>query len=88
MNLSFLASMGFSKDNGAGVYEIPFMDRMGFVFIFCIIGMVLISTYDNRHGVKPHGLEVDKKMFKLSPGFAVGALIVCGILAALYSIYW
>ena len=88
MNLSFLAPMGFSKDNGAGVYEIPFMDRMGFVFIFCIIGMVLISTYDNRHGVKPHGLEVDKKMFKLSPGFAVGALIVCGILAALYSIYW
>jgi SSS family solute:Na+ symporter len=88
MNLSFLAPYGFSKDNGAGVYEIPFLDRMGFVFGICIIGMVLISTYDNRHGVKPHGLEVDKKMFKLSPGFAVGALIVCGILAALYSVYW
>jgi SSS family solute:Na+ symporter len=88
MNLSFMAPYGFSKDNGSGIYEIPFLDRMGFVFIFCIIGMVLISTYDNRHGVKPHGLEVDKKMFKLSPGFAVGALIVCGILAALYSIYW
>ncbi len=88
MNLSFMAPYGFSKDNGSGVYEIPFLDRMGFVFIFCIIGMVLISTYDNRHGVTPHGLEVDKKMFKLSPGFAVGSLIVCGILAALYSIYW
>ena len=88
MNLSFMAPYGFSKDNGSGIYEIPFLDRMGFVFIICIIGMVLISTYDNRHGVKPHGLEVDKKMFKLSPGFAVGALIVCGILAALYSIYW
>ena len=88
MNLSFMAPYGFSKDNGSGIYEIPFLDRMGFVFILCIIGMVLISTYDNRHGVKPHGLEVDKKMFKLSPGFAVGALIVCGILAALYSIYW
>jgi SSS family solute:Na+ symporter len=88
MNLSFLAPMGFSKDNGAGIYEIPFLDRMGFVFIFCIIGMVLISTYDNRHGVKPHGLEVDKKMFRLTPGFTVGALIICGILAALYSVYW
>jgi SSS family solute:Na+ symporter len=88
MNLSFLAPIGFSKDNGSGIYEIPFLDRMGFVFGFCVIGMVLISTYDNRHGVKPHGLEVDKKMFKLSPGFAVGALIVCGILAALYSVYW
>ncbi|HEY8689583.1 MAG TPA: sodium/sugar symporter [Chitinophagaceae bacterium] len=88
MNLSFLAPFGFSKDNGAGVYEIPFLDRMGIVFGICIIGMVLISTYDNRHGVKPHGLEVDKKMFRLTPGFAVGALIVCGILAALYSVYW
>ncbi|MEO5782986.1 MAG: sodium/sugar symporter [Ginsengibacter sp.] len=88
MNLSFLAPFGFSKDNGSGIYEIPFLDRMGIVFGICIIGMVLISTYDNRHGVKPHGLEVDKKMFKLAPGFAVGALIVCGILAALYSIYW
>ena len=88
MNLSFLAPFGFSKDNGSGIYEIPFLDRMGIVFGICIIGMVLISTYDNRHGVKPHGLEVDKKMFKLAPGFAVGALIVSGILAALYSIYW
>ena len=88
MNLSFLAPFGFSKDNGSGIYEIPFLDRMGIVFGICIIGMVLISTYDNRHGVKPHGLEVDKKMFKLAPGFAVGALIVSGILAAIYSIYW
>jgi len=88
MNLSFMAPFGFSKDNGSGIYEIPFLDRMGIVFGICIIGMVLISTYDNRHGVKSHGLEVDKKMFKLSPGFAVGALIICGILAALYSVYW
>lgn len=88
MNLSFLAPLGFAKTNEKGVYEIPFLDRMGFVFAIAVIGMVLISAWDNRHGVKPHGLEVDKKMFKLSPSFAVGALIVCGILAALYTIYW
>jgi len=88
MNLSFLAPIGFSKDNGTGVYEIPFLDRMSIVFILCVIGMVLISNYENRKGVKPHGLEVDKTMFKVSTQFAVGSLIVTGVLIALYIFYW
>ena len=88
MDLSFLAPWGFAKANDKGVYEIPFLDRMGFVFVICIIGMYIISTIDNRKGVQPHGLEVDRKMFRLSPGFAAGALLICGILVALYSIYW
>jgi SSS family solute:Na+ symporter len=87
-DLSFLAPFGFSVPNPQGVYEIPFLDRMGFVFIFCVIGMAIISLYENRKGVQPHGLEVDTKMFRMSPGFATGALIIGGILAALYTIYW
>jgi len=88
MDLSFLQQFGFAKANAEGIFEIPFLDRMGFVFLICIIGMALISLVENRRGVKPNGLEVDRKMFKMSPSFAVGALIVCGILAALYTIYW
>jgi SSS family solute:Na+ symporter len=87
-NLAFLAPMGFSKANDTGVYEIPFLDRMGFVFIICIVAMYIISVRDNRKGVKPNGLEIDNSMFKLNPGFATGALIVCGVLAALYTIFW
>ena len=87
-NLSFLAPYGFSKANEKGVYEIPFLDRMGFVFLICIAAMWVISTWENRKGVKPHGLEVDKKMFRVTPGFAVGALIICGLLVALYTIFW
>jgi SSS family solute:Na+ symporter len=88
MNLSFLEQFGFSKPNADGVFEIPFLDRMGFVFIISIIGMALISLVETRRGVKPNGLEVDSKMFKMNPSFAVGALIICGILAALYTFYW
>ncbi|RYE17862.1 MAG: sodium transporter [Sphingobacteriales bacterium] len=88
MDLSFLHGIGFSIPNQDGVYEIPFLDRMGIVFVICIIGMVLISLFENKRGVKPAGLEVDKTMFKMSPGFAVGSLIILGVLAALYSIYW
>ncbi len=88
MDLSFLERFGFAKANAAGVYEIPFLDRMGIVFVISILGMVLISLWENRRGVQPKGLVVDKQMFRMSPGFAVGALLICGILVALYSIYW
>ncbi len=87
MDLSFLASSGFSTLSN-GVYIIPFLDRMAIIFVLCIIGMIIISKIENKKGVQPHGLEVDKTMFKVDTSFAVGALIVCGILLALYSLFW
>jgi SSS family solute:Na+ symporter len=88
MDLSFLAPLGFAKANAEGVFEIPFLDRMGFVFLISVLGMVIISLIDNKRGVVPKGLEIEKKMFHLSPGFTVGALIIVGLLVALYSVYW
>ncbi len=86
-DLSFLEPMGFAA-KVEGVYEIPFIDRMGFVFVICIIGMWIISTIENKRGVKTNGLEIDRSMFKLNPSFTVGTLIVGGILTALYTIFW
>ncbi len=87
VDLSFLASTGFAVPVN-GIYEIPFIDRVGFVFLFCVIGMYFISIYENKRGVVPNGLEVDTMMFKTKTGFAVGALLVLGITAALYTIFW
>jgi len=75
-NLSFLAPSGFSKLNADGVYEIPFLDRMGFVFIICIVGMYIISMVENAKGTKTHGLEIDTSMFKTNRAFTAGALII------------
>lgn len=88
MDLSFLADSGFSKANKDGVFEIPFLDRMGFVFLFSVIGMYIISVIDNRRGIRPNGLEVDSSLFKMNTAFVVGSLIVCAILVALFSVYW
>ncbi len=88
VNLSFLYSINFAVPNAEGIYEIPFIDRMAIVFLLCVAGMALISFYEIKKGVKPKGLEIDKKMFKMQPAFLVGALIVCGILAALYIRFW
>ncbi|RZL07818.1 MAG: sodium transporter, partial [Pedobacter sp.] len=92
MNLEFLSASGFSKlvaqKDGAMLYEIPFLDRMGFVFIICVVVMYLISIFETRRGVVAKGLDIDSSMFKTSKGFAIGAIIVCGLIVALYTIYW
>jgi SSS family solute:Na+ symporter len=88
-DLSFLSGTGFSFKNAeSGLYEIPFLDRMGFVFVICIVGMIIISLADYARGIKTNGLEVDAKMFKPSNGFIVGALVVIGILTALYTLFY
>jgi SSS family solute:Na+ symporter len=88
VDLAFLHPMGFAVPNADGIYEIPFIDRMGFVFALCVIGMYFISIYENKKGLKPNGLEVDKTMFRMSPSFTVGMLVILSLLAALYTLFW
>jgi len=92
MNLSFLQPYGFAtqvkQEDGNLLYEIPFLDRMGFVFIICMIAMWIISTIENKMGRKTKGLEIDRGMFKVHPSFAVGSLIIIGLLVAIYTIFW
>lgn len=90
VDLSFLTPYGLYQPNydNAGIFEIPFLDRMGIVFLLCIIGMSIITNIENRRGVIPKGLEVDTSMFKTSKGFALGAFTIIVILTALYTIYW
>ncbi|MGI4022933.1 MAG: sodium/sugar symporter [Janthinobacterium lividum] len=87
VNLAFLAPFGFSKEVN-GVYEIPFLDRMGIVFVVCIIVMYIISMIENSKGDRVNALEVDTKMFRVAPAFAVGSLIIIGMLVAIYSVLW
>ncbi|MDP3392381.1 sodium/sugar symporter [Sediminibacterium sp.] len=88
VDLSWLASSGYAVANAEGVFEIPFLDRMGIVFLICLLGMYFISMNDIRKGVQTNGLEVDRSMFKLHPAFVVGVLILFGIIAAIYTILW
>lgn len=88
MDLSFLAPLGFAVKGESGLYEIPFLDRMGFVFVICIIGMVIISLLETARGVQPKGLEVDASMFRPHRGFAIGSAVIIVLLTTLYTIYW
>jgi SSS family solute:Na+ symporter len=88
VDLSFLNASGFAVPNANGRFEIPFIDRMGFVFAICVIGMYFISIYETKRNVQTNGLEIDRSMFKLSPSFVVGMLIIISVLAALYTVFW
>ena len=91
-DLSWLAPFGYAvvstdpKEHGA--YVIPFLDRMGFVFIFCILGMVIISLLESKRGTRTGGLVVDTSMFRPNPIFTAGATLVVGIVVALYTVFW
>ena len=90
VNLSWLTPWGLYQPNYAnkGLYEIPFMDRMGLVFIFCVVGMAIINFIQNRRGVKPKGLIVDTSMFRVNRSFAIGSIVIGIILTVLYTVFW
>lgn len=89
VDLQFLSDYGFSVLNPeSALFEIPFIDRMGFVFLIVVAIMVLISLADKNSKNNPKGLEIDSSMFKPKGGFAIGAALVVGILAALYIVFW
>lgn len=92
-NLEFLSPFGFAKqvlqdDKVTRLYEIPFFDRMGFVFIICMVGMYIISIIETSRGIKTNGLEIDASMFKTNRGFTIGAITICLILTVLYTVFW
>jgi solute:Na+ symporter, SSS family len=76
-----------SWTNGA-FPDYPFLDRMTITFFAIVIVMVAISLWKPKPANDTHIIEVDKSMFKVSPGFIIGSFIICGILAALYTVFW
>jgi SSS family solute:Na+ symporter len=86
MDLSFLAPIGFAADNGQGVYEIPFLDRMFIVFWVVVAGMVVISRLGDASKIK--ALIVDKQLFRVDGAFAFGSAVVCVLVATIYGMWW
>jgi len=83
MDLGFLAPIGFAVNNGAGSYEIPFLDRMLIVFVMVVIGMVVLSTTAQRDGSHKR-MVIDRSMFRVDRGFALGSLVIFAVLVAIY----
>lgn len=68
--------------------DYPFLDRMTITFFTVALVMIAISLLWPKGEKDRHTIEVDQSMFKVNPPFVLGTVIICGILAALYMIYW
>ena len=66
----------------------PFIDRMGIVFLVLSVLMVVISLVQGKGEDHPKGIEITKSMFRTSTQFKIGAIIISGIVAALYITFW
>jgi SSS family solute:Na+ symporter len=67
--------------------DYPFLDRMSITFLMIMTIMVSMSLAQPKSATKPL-IETDRTMFRVSPGFAVAAVIITGILTALYTVFW
>ncbi|WP_025763265.1 sodium:solute symporter family transporter [Dyadobacter tibetensis] len=83
----FILALGMHNNwlPGADWSQIPFLDRMGWVFLICVVVMFILGFLlpDEKKG-----LEIDVSMFKVDTTFAVGAAIVLLIIVMLYTNFW
>jgi SSS family solute:Na+ symporter len=68
--------------------NLPFLNRMEIDFVLIVVTMIIVSKLKPRKANDTHAIEVDTAMFKVPMSFVIGSVIVCGMLAALYTVFW
>ena len=68
--------------------DYPFLDRMSIVFVFLIVLMILMSLLDRKSNDQSRVIQIDPTLFRFSSAFAVGSVLILGILTALYTVFW
>ena len=72
-----------------GFPDYPFLDRMTITFFVLVIVMGVISlARPVRSSLATKPIEVDTSLFRVSKSFVVYSILICGILTALYTIFW
>jgi solute:Na+ symporter, SSS family len=66
---------------------IPFMNRMGYIFLICLGSAVVVSLLQKPRPQKST-IDVAGIDYSTSPSFNIAGLAVISILVALYAIWW
>ena len=72
--------------NNAGDYEIPFHICMGLAFGFTMLVMIVMSLAGPK--INPKSYDIDKGMFKVSPGTLAMIVVTLLIISMLYVRFW
>ncbi len=65
----------------------PFMDRVGIVFLLCV-GLGVALSMLQRPARDDQVIDLAGISFKTGPGFNIGAVVITAVLIFLYAFYW
>ena len=74
--------------NADGVFEIPFLIQMGWVFFFTTLLIISVSLADKKGQNTVHALEVDSSMYKVSNTHWAMIIIILLLVAVIYARFW
>lgn len=67
---------------------IPFLHRTSYCFLILVALMVVVSLADPNSKNNPKAIDLDAGQFRVTNVFAVLSVLICGILAALYTVFY
>jgi len=67
--------------------QVPFMNRWGYVFLLLAAIMIVMSLMESKAD-HPKAIILEKGIFKTTGMFKFWAIILIGVLAALYTVFW
>ncbi|AKD57928.1 sodium/sugar symporter [Spirosoma radiotolerans] len=70
------------------VDSIPFLHRTTLVFCIDMVLMVIVSLTDPAGYATGKSIEVDQRLFRVTPSFVAGSVGIFAILAVLYTMFW
>jgi SSS family solute:Na+ symporter len=89
LTIPLSATLKFLPDWTGGMFPVyPFLDRMFITFWIVLFLMIIISLVTPASVQRKEILPFEKSMLEVKPAFIIGSILILGILAALYTVYY
>lgn len=89
LTIPLSATLKFLPDWTGGMFPVyPFLDRMFITFWIVLFLMIILSLMAPASLQRKEILPFEKSMLEVKPAFIIGSILILGILAALYTVYY
>jgi SSS family solute:Na+ symporter len=68
--------------------EMPFLNRMGYVFWLCLLAQVVISLIESHRRDNARAFRLERSWFRASPSFTAGAVGITCLVLTIYTLFW
>jgi len=89
LTIPLSATLKFLPDWTGGIFPVyPFLDRMFITFWIVLFLMIVISLLTPANVRRNEIQPFEKSMLDVNPSFITGSILILGILAALYTVFY